>query len=462
VTLSDQAQQILDGAAPPPADDTPPAANAPDAAAAPQTPTNDQVDAAVAALNDTSGKTSLDDQIKAYDLIGTLVAKGQVVTGKTLLNVNPSPAATSVGVITSDQATALIGSTFAQRVNQVTAKVDGAKATGSDPDSAVQAGLTAFNALSADDQQVYLAATNLNNGLLGGQPPVATADDYRAAQQALVDNGTAPPPPPAAKTAPAGYTPPAVGALMDALAKLDDTSGAVPVDQQTAALKLLTGYQAAAPQGLAASLVIQNAQASPFALRAAHDQTFVETDVVPGDDVYEQMLDHLNILSPDDQQAYYGQVATAADGSTLYASLSSLKQNLSTRDDLQTIYAKVTKAYGVGSLSDLTGAPARNPALQKLQTLMGMDQGNDNWTKLATDFINSTSPADLGLVSDDGDPDAEKALKTLKEVADVQHKFVLAIKAGKASQWNATAETKQVKDKDAADDLMGQVVNTKA
>ncbi|MBS0361515.1 MAG: hypothetical protein JSR98_09050, partial [Proteobacteria bacterium] len=311
-------------------------------------------------------------------------------------------------------------------------------------------------------QQVYLAATNLTNGLIAGQPAYASADDYRAAQQALADSGK-PPPQPQAPAPPAGYKPPALGDLMTALAKLDDTSGAVPADQQTAAAKLLAAYQAAQPQGPAAALIIQNAQTAPFTVRASHDQTFVENDVVPGDDVYQQMLDHLNMLQPDDQQAYFGAVSTAKDGSVLYASLGSLKDNLTTRDELRKIYNVVVKAYGVGSLSDLTGAAAGNAALQKLQSLMSMDQGSDAWAKQAQDFISGTSTADLGLVpADNSDPKAAKALETLKEVADVQKKFVAAIKAGKTGSWNAAGETKAVKDKDAANDLTGQVLDTTA
>ncbi|MBS0361786.1 MAG: hypothetical protein JSR98_10425, partial [Proteobacteria bacterium] len=142
VTLSDTAQQIFDDAAAPP----PAAPGAP-------IPSRDQVAAAVAALNDTSGQTGLSDQVAAYDLVGTLVAKGQVVTAKTLLNVNPSPAATNVGTITTDQAQALVASAFAQRVEQVVGQVDAARAAAADPTKAVQAGLAAFNRLSADDQQ---------------------------------------------------------------------------------------------------------------------------------------------------------------------------------------------------------------------------------------------------------------------------------------------------------------------
>jgi hypothetical protein len=61
---------------------------------------------------------------------------------------------------------------------------------------------------------------------------------------------------------------------------------------------------------------------------------------------------------------------------------------------------------------------------------------------MAQAFINGTSPADLGLVpADNSDPNAARALETLKEVAEVQKGFVAAIKAGKSGAWNAAGET---------------------
>ncbi|HEX5264725.1 MAG TPA: hypothetical protein VFW13_14430, partial [Phenylobacterium sp.] len=105
----------------------------------------------------------------------------------------------------------------------------------------------------------------------------------------------------------------------------------------------------------------------------------------------------------------------------------------------------------------------RNPALQQLQNLMSADQGSDAWTKEAQDFINSTSPGDLGLVlADNSDAGMAKAMETLKEVAEVGSAFVAAIKAGKVSTWNAAGAVKTVKDKDAANDLMGQALDTTA
>jgi hypothetical protein len=50
-----------------------------------------------------------------------------------------------------------------------------------------------------------------------------------------------------------------------------------------------------------------------------------------------------------------------------------------------------------------------------------------------------------------------KALETLKQVAADQKAFVVAVKAGKADQWQAVAEAKKAKAKvDAADEATAQ------
>jgi hypothetical protein len=85
--------------------------------------------------------------------------------------------------------------------------------------------------------------------------------------------------------------------------------------------------------------------------------------------------------------------------------------------------------------------------LQKLEKLFRADQGNDNWTAMAQDFLSHTTPADLGLapVGDDGDPDMAKALKTLKEVAANQTAFLVAVKGGHMKDWRPVTEAEKAK-----------------
>jgi hypothetical protein len=233
---------------------------------------------------------------------------------------------------------------------------------------------------------------------------------------------------------------------MDALAKVDDTSGVVAVADQIAAKKLLDAYAASKPSGLGAQAIIANAAASPFALRAANDQKLVAAYIVPGKDPLPQMLANLNALSPDDQQAYWGTNNTAPDGSARFASVASLKQNLGVRETMQTLYTAVTKAYGVGDLAELTDLPSKNnPALQQLQNLYRMDPSSDGWTGMVQAFLKTITPADLGLTvtGDDGQADAAKALQTLQSVAEDARAFTKAVKTGQVTQWIAATLAKQ-------------------
>jgi hypothetical protein len=554
VTLSALAQQLLDGQAPAPSAPAPPTSAPTDTAttpaattpaatpasvvAAPATPeaspppTQDEITAAVAALNDTTGQTSLDDQLKAYALLTNLVAQGQVLQPNFLLPATPPPG----GMIKATDAAALIASPFAVRVDQVVAQVNGQKdASGQDNGydlaNTIDKGLAAFNGLSADDQQIYVAATNITNALQSQAAPIASVADYQANQLAQADldravqsaqdnptyasqiqtnavggknnfasrtsamvgvaqaagdqatadlaqlaasasssaaftaaaqayfakNGAAPAshpntgqyfPPPAGSTAPPGYTPPDATSLMTALAKLDDTAGEVLVGDQISALKLLNGFVASGAGQLSpgALAVVQNAQASPYAKRAQDDQAFVEDYLVPGEDPYQQMLDHLNSMTPDDQQTYFGQTGSSADGAVMFASLDSEKQNLSTRSTVMTLYNEVTQAYGVSDLTQLASNSAKIMAdLQQLQSLHDMDQSSDSWTAQAQAFLNSVTPADLGVAptNANGDPDMAEAMKTLQAVADDQKAFVSAIKGGQMQKWQPITEAKK-------------------
>ncbi len=412
VTLSPEAQDILEGRAPPPA---------PSAPATP--PSQDAIAAAVAALNDTTGQTSLDDQLKAYGLISQVVAKGQVLIDNRLPPAAPPPG----GMISASDAAALLASSFSQRLAQVVASVDNRKAPGAaddgDPAKLTGAALDAFNALSADDQAIYGAAQTVFRAL-GGAVPASPAS-------------------------PRAYSASDAKAVMDALARVDDTTGGVMAKDLVAAQKLLDGFAAGGP-GPAGLAVVTNAQASPFAARAAQDRNLVDRYLVPGQDPYPQILDHLNALSPEDQATYFGTSNTAPDGTVLFASLDSLKENLGVRETMLQVYTAVTKTYGVSDLAHFTTrAQKDNASLQQLENLFRMDQGNDGWTAMAKDFLSHTSWADLGLAPADanGDPDMAKAMATLQEVKANQTAFVLAAKSGHLHDWRAVVEGKKSKDK---------------
>ncbi|WP_372784438.1 hypothetical protein [Phenylobacterium sp.] len=419
VTLSNQARQILDGKAPaPPADPSP--------------PTQDQIATAVAALNDTSGKTAVGDQLNAYALLTNILAKGQVLLDNRLPPATPPPG----GMMSEAAAQAALVSSFSQRLNQVLATVDSqrdpdTKYDETDPTTFTGKAATAFNALSADDQQIYVAAKTLSKSLGADDTPSARPPD--------------------------GSSPPDVKAITDALAKVDDGSGGVMGKDQIAALNLLNG-DVPAGGGPAGQAVAMNAAASPFAARRAQTQTLVEKYLVPGEDPYPQMLDNLNKLSPEDQATYFSTRSKASDGTVLFGSLDSLKDNLTTRESMLTLYNQVTQAYGVSDLTQLkTLAQKNNPALQKLETLFRADQESDAWTAQVKDFLSHTTMADLGLapVGDDGDPDMAKALETLEAVLSDARDFAKAIKTGKGEKWEPITEAKKhgAKVQQAADPL---------
>jgi hypothetical protein len=429
VTLSALAQQVLDGQAPPP----PAAAAATTSATSSASgPTQDQIATAVAALNDTSGKTAVSDQLNAYALLTNVLAKGQVLLDHRLPPATP-PAG---GMITESGAQAALTSTFSQRVAQVVAQVDSqrnpaVKDDGTDPTTFTGQAAATFNALSADDQQIYVAAKSLSKSLGAPDDPAAMP--------------------------PAGYSPPNVKTLTDALAKVDDPSGGVMAKDQVSALDLLNKY-AAAGAGPAGQAVAMNAAASPFAAHEAQTQTLVEKYLNPNADPYPQMLDNLKKLSPEDQATYFSAKSTGPGGTALFASLGSLKDNLTTRETMLTLYNQVAQAYGVSDLTQLkTVAQKNNPALQKLESLFRADQGNDNWTAQVQDFLSHTTMADLGLapVDNNGDPDMQKAMETLKAVLSDAKDFATAIKSGKMQKWAPITEAKKATDKvqQAADPL---------
>jgi hypothetical protein len=180
VTLSPQAQQALASAAQATgvseaaAASGPAPATAGSATTAPPAWTSDAVAKALAALNDTSGKTSAADRTSAYALLAKTVANPS--------NFDPSKAANANAV---EVATAFATSAFAQHVQSLMAQTG---VYGSNEDSqAVQRQLDAFNGLSAADQQTVVAATNLMGELSNGTTPYASVASYVANRQAMIN-----------------------------------------------------------------------------------------------------------------------------------------------------------------------------------------------------------------------------------------------------------------------------------
>ena len=171
VTLSNQAQEIL---ANPSAAPNPAAANATTSA----TWTNDVVSQAITALNDTSGKATVADQISAYELVSGLVANT-----KNFDLSNPANA----GAV--DVATAFSTSAFVQHAQSLIAQNSSflAASTGQSDSESVQRQLNNFDSLSSDDQQTLVAALNTANQAIHGSDLYTSVDSYIANRQAVIN-----------------------------------------------------------------------------------------------------------------------------------------------------------------------------------------------------------------------------------------------------------------------------------
>lgn len=159
VSLSPTAQQSL--AAAPPAD------------AQPAQP--DALQAAVAALNDTSGDTSIADQLQAYGLVVNTVANGS--------SANTTPADATAATA------ALYNSPFAQHAQQLLTTIGGMMdwSGGDKTADSIDNALAAFQGLSAADQQIYVGAVGLQHQLVSGETPITSVEDYTANQEARAD-----------------------------------------------------------------------------------------------------------------------------------------------------------------------------------------------------------------------------------------------------------------------------------
>lgn len=159
IVLSPAAQQILAGSAVAPPKASPPPGDA-------------AVQKGIAALNDTSGKFSVADQLQAFGLVANFV-KGQTT---------PEAAASAS---TTDAVTALYDAPFAQHAQQLLNKIGGifdwsAGSSGDAKAASIDKARSAFDALSATDQQIYTGAIGLQHQMQGVESPITKADDYRA------------------------------------------------------------------------------------------------------------------------------------------------------------------------------------------------------------------------------------------------------------------------------------------
>ncbi|PWC31695.1 hypothetical protein [Azospirillum sp. TSO22-1] len=168
VTLSATAQALLDAPAQP--------------ASAPASVWGSQsVGDALAALNDASGRTAVADQIAAFKALNAMVADSANFD-------TDAKRAEASGVVA-----AFLDSAYAQRLEDVFTKVQTRMRTtqyGFTPES-LQSTLKAFDALSADDQQTFLAAKNLYEGSVrqspaGAPDAFASVDTYRAGLTARI------------------------------------------------------------------------------------------------------------------------------------------------------------------------------------------------------------------------------------------------------------------------------------
>lgn len=157
--LSPAAQQILAGSVVAPPNASPP-------------PRDAAVRQGIAALNDTSGKFSVADQLQAFGLVANFV-NGQTT---------PEAAASAS---TADAVIALYDAPFAQHAQQLLNKIGGifdwsAGSSGDAKAASIDKARSAFDALSATDQQIYVGAIGLQHQMQGVESPITKTEDYRA------------------------------------------------------------------------------------------------------------------------------------------------------------------------------------------------------------------------------------------------------------------------------------------
>jgi hypothetical protein len=423
-------------------------------------------------LNNSEGTASVADQIGAFAVLTGFVADGANLD-------TPKDRAT-----VATAGAALYDSTFAKHqqslLNAVNSRLQ--SAAGAETSASLQDALSVFNGFSADDQQIYLGAVNLQAKAAAGggadaAPAFASAASYSANLQAQVGvhsaleaanaAGTAPPaglaglagaspnsdawtaqaqayfvkagpPPPADPGAQhfstsAGAAPPTGAALMSALMAVNDDSGRADVQTQLAAYDLLTGYAAnGADKGPARDAVLQSFQASPFAKHVAQVSALMSIPVLAADQGAE-LLARLNGLTPDDQQIALHQQNQAQPG--VFASIDSLKANDTARSQVTQVIQKIFAKFGGDDLTKLTDPRlVKNPAFQELLTLTSENPASDGWTTQASKVLMDIAKS-LDLVPDDPHAaDAAQALANLKAPAPVTAGQAAAMKTFKQVQ----------------------------
>lgn len=167
VTLSADAQALLNGAA-----------STPDGSAGIWA--NDTVKRALAALNDTSGKTAVADQISSFRMISSMIADSA--------NFDTDAKRAEASPVTA----AFLDSAYAKHLQDVFTNIQSRMQTtqsGRTPESMGHM-LGVFNALSSDDQQTFLVANNLYQDSCGESrsqgDAFASADAYRANMMAQI------------------------------------------------------------------------------------------------------------------------------------------------------------------------------------------------------------------------------------------------------------------------------------
>lgn len=170
-------------AAPAPTDTvtlSPAAQSAPTAAALAWT--SDAVTQALAALNDTSGKTSLDDQLSAYKTLAALVTDAK--------NFDPTKADNAKA---TDVATAFATSAYVQHYQDLTAQLWAFNNTmsadrwGKDLSDANQRQLDWFNSLSGTDQRTLIETHDTSTAAAGDGRMFGSIDQYKTRKQASID-----------------------------------------------------------------------------------------------------------------------------------------------------------------------------------------------------------------------------------------------------------------------------------
>jgi hypothetical protein len=394
-----------------------PAAQA--ALTAPAPPTGEALRNAADLLNNATGKAAVADQIDAYALIAGYVADGKNFDA-------PKDIATTIIA-----GAALYDSDFARRQQGLLNAVNTRMLTdqGGTTANSVRDGLAVFNGFSADDQQIYLGAVNLQTREAGA-PGFASADAYRASLQAQAD-ALGPPSPNALHVySSVGAAAPDGATLMAALVTVNDDSGRMAVKDQLAAYDLLTGYASSSKdRGPARDAVLKSFQGSPFATHVASVEAQMNSPVLSAD-VGRTLLDRINRLSPDDQQIAFHGVSQAKPGA--FATLDSLKANDQARSDILKVTNKIFAKFGGDDLTKITDPRlTRNPAFQALLDLMKDDPASDGWTVRARQVLSDLAKS-LDLTPDDPKAaERAKALATLKAPPPVEAGQAMAFKAMK-------------------------------